>query len=76
MNNERLRFNPDTNRYGLYDQRWINQGFIQGDILEIKDENGNWIQTSIEKDKHGTWYLSGTRIQGNGIEGIEARLQF
>ena len=71
-----LKFNPDTNRYGLYEGRWIEHGFIQGDTFEIKDASGEWVETSLELDKHGEWYLSGTTIKGKDIEGIEARLEF
>ena len=71
----RLGYNNDNNRYGLLiSDTWLDNGFHCGEPLEILVEN-EWIETSMEMNIDGEWYLTGTPFAGDDLEYLQARIR-
>lgn len=69
----RLGYNTENNRYGLLvSDLWENNGFRCGECMEVL-VGDQWIETRIEMDNGGKWYLVGTPYYGD-LEHVQARV--
>lgn len=72
----RLGYNMDNGRYGLLiSDLWEHEGFHCGDCLEVRVD-GEWVQTCMEMNPEGNWYLVNTPFVGKDLEYVRARIPF
>ena len=72
----RLGYNSDNERYGLLiSDLWEHEGFHCGDCLEVRID-GEWVQTCMEMNPAGDWYLVNTPFVGKDLEYVRARIPF
>lgn len=71
-----LGYNSLNDRYGLLVcDLWKIEGFHCGDTLEIWDsEREQWLPTRIEMSWKNEWYLAGTVLRGQALEGLKVRI--
>lgn len=68
-----LGYNRTNGRYGLLvSDLWEHTGFHCGDRLEVMI-SGKWVETTMEMDKNGQWYLAGIFFKGD-LEYLRARI--
>ena len=73
MTEGRLSYNQDEDRYGLLvGDLWYHPGLHCGECLEVM-LHGEWTPTRMEMDS-GLWYLVGTSLISEYLEGVRARL--
>lgn len=69
----RLGYNMQTERYGLLVSDLFEKEFHCGDMLEVLI-NGEWETDRIEMSNQGYWYLANTKIKGEELEYLQARI--
>lgn len=70
-----LGYNRDNNRYGILTaDLWENEGLHCGESFWICID-GDYVHTRIEMNTDGQWYLFGTGLSGEDLEGITIYLQ-
>ncbi len=72
----RLGYNAGNGRYGLLNSDlWEHEGFHCGEGLEIWDYDAErWIPTRVEMTIDREWYLVGTGLRGDDLEGVRASI--
>ena len=72
-----MGYNRKTNRFGLLVMDlWEITGFHCGDTIEVWDyDTREWIPTRMEKTHDGIWYLVGTDLKGEALEGLKVRVK-
>ena len=73
MKQGRLGYNNNNKRYGVLSMDlWIDSGLHCGDCLQVLIDD-KWIDTRMEMDIAGNWYLVGTPYSGN-LEYVQVRV--
>lgn len=73
MKEGRLSYNQYEDRYGLLvGDLWYHPGLHCGETLEVM-LYGEWTPARMEMDS-GLWYLVGTPLVSEALEGVRARL--
>lgn len=74
MTEGRLGYNQEQDRYGLLVMdEWHHPGLHCGECLEVM-LHGEWVPARMEMDSSGLWYLVGTPLVSEDIEGVRARM--
>ena len=70
----RLGYNDANKRYGLLiTDLWEHDGCHRGERLEVQID-GEWVQTRMEMNREGDWYLVDTPFVGEGLEFLRVRI--
>jgi len=68
-----LGYKIDSERYGLLVSDLWEKEFHCGDTVEIKI-NGEWETDRFEMSNQGYWYLVNSKIKGEELEYLQARI--
>lgn len=70
-----LGYNYHEKRYGVLNNLdlWEVEGLHCGEGLEVL-VNNEWIKTRIELSSSNGWYLVGTQLKGDDLEGLKVRI--
>lgn len=72
-----LKYNKENRRYGVVKFGcWKHEGLHCGQGLKVLI-NEKWLESRLEMDwstGEGVWYLVGTGLKGNELEGLEVVL--